>query len=99
MATTKLSVTVDTELLDEVRRLAGGDVNVSAVIGEALRSQIHRLRLLALLNDMERTDPITPAGRAAGERLWQEIASSWTPAPSRPLPTGTKRSASRSAKR
>src|SRR5665213_559939 len=97
--TEKVSVTIDGATLDEVRRLAGEGVNLSAVLSEALKTHLHRLRMLALLDELEREHPITSEGRAAGEKLWQAMQSSSIPAPSRRSPKVTPRSSSRSVKR
>ncbi|MEA2786439.1 MAG: hypothetical protein QOF71_2543 [Candidatus Eremiobacteraeota bacterium] len=99
MRAAKVSVTVDGATLDEVKRLAGKGVNLSAIFSEALRKHMYRLRLLALLDEMDRADPMTPEGLAAGEKLWQAMQSSSTPAPSRRLPNRKSRSASQSVKR
>src|SRR5665213_3841950 len=75
----KISITVDGATLDEVKRLVGKDANLSAVFSEALKNHVHRLRMLALLDEMEREHPMTPKGRAAGEKLWRAMQSSLTP--------------------
>ena len=79
MGVTKVSVTVDTEMLREVRKLAGKQTNLSSLLNDALRLQVHRMRMLALLDEMDATDPIDANEREAGERLWAEIQSSSTP--------------------
>src|SRR5665213_2253517 len=91
----KISITVDGATLDEVKRLVGKDANLSAVFSEALKNHVHRLRMLALLDEMERELPMTPKGRAAGEKLWRAMQSSLTPVRSRRSPNVTKRSALR----
>ena len=98
MATTKISVTVDTATLREIRRLAGAGVNLSALVGEALQNEVRRRGLLELLDEMDRESPISAEGHAAGERLWKRILSS-TPERSQRSPKKTKPSASRSARR
>jgi hypothetical protein len=99
MGTTKISITVDTKRLEELKRLAGAGVSLSAVVDEALRLELHRYRMTALLDEMERTQPLTDEDRAAGEQLWQQIKSSWTQARSRPSPRKKAPSASPSRKR
>jgi post-segregation antitoxin (ccd killing protein) len=98
MATKKVSVTVDAATLDEVRKLAGKGVNLSALVDEALRAKVYRLRLLALLDEMDRENPITPEGHAKGMRLWQRIESASTQEPSRRSRKKTTPSARQSAK-
>lgn len=75
MATTRISIKVDRKLLDEVRRRAGKDFKLSALVDEVLRGQIPRFRLLALLDEMDREAPISPEDQAKGERLWERIAA------------------------
>jgi hypothetical protein len=99
MPKTRISVTVERALLDEFKRAAGKDAKLSDVVSEALRDEVRRLGLLALLDEWERENPISEEGRAAGEKLWQAIESSSIPARSQRLPKKAKRSASRSAKR
>jgi len=77
--TTRVSVTVDRALLDEFREMAGRDAKLSAIVSEALRDEIYRLRLRAYLEEQEREHPSSPEGRAAGERLWNTVVASWTP--------------------
>ena len=43
---------------------------------------MYRRRLLALLDEMDREDPIAPEDYAKGMRLWQRIDSASTPEPS-----------------
>ncbi|HEV2739449.1 MAG TPA: hypothetical protein VGU66_12775 [Candidatus Elarobacter sp.] len=98
MPKARISVTVERALLDEFKQVAG-DAKLSEVVSEALRDEIRRLGLLALLDEWERESPISEEGRAAGEKLWQAIESSSIPARSQRLPKKAKRSASRSEKR
>jgi hypothetical protein len=58
----------------------------------------YRLRLLALLEEMEREDPLTPEDYAAGARLWNAIVSSSTPEPFQPSQEKVARSVRRSLK-
>jgi len=76
MPKTRVSVTVERALLDELKQLAGPDFKLSAVVSEAIRDEIRRLGMIALIDEMEREDPLSPADREAGERLWQAIESS-----------------------
>ncbi|MDB5070935.1 MAG: hypothetical protein JWM87_2046 [Candidatus Eremiobacteraeota bacterium] len=79
MPKTRVSVTVEREVLDEFKELAGKDAKLSAVMTEALRREIRRLGMLAYLEEREREHPISPEGRAAGERLWKTVVLSLTP--------------------
>jgi hypothetical protein len=44
-------------------------------MSEALLREVERRRMLKLLDEMEAESPMTPAGRAAGERLWKLMSS------------------------
>lgn len=99
MPKTRISVTVERALLDEFKQTAGKDAKLSALVSAALRREINRLGMLALLEEMERENPISAKGRAAGEKLWQAIESSSIPARSRRSQKKAKRSASRSKQR
>ncbi len=99
MATTKISATVDTDVLERIKQFLPGRFNLSAILNEALRDQLHRYEMLALLDEMDRESPISPAGEIAGDTLWQRIRSSSIPAPSPRLQTKKEPSAARSAKR
>jgi len=79
MATRKLSITVDTGILDALHRQEGEDLNFSAIVNDALSARIKRHNLIALLDEMDREAPITSEGLAAGEALWQRTVSSLTP--------------------
>ena len=78
MGVTKVSVTVDSDTLREVRRFAGKDISLSSIVDQSLRRQLQRMRMLALLDDMEKRNPISSADRKSGEALWQQIESSST---------------------
>jgi hypothetical protein len=81
--TTRVSVTIDRTLLDELKELTGGELKLSKLFAEAVQDEINRLGMLQLLAEMERENPMTPEGRTAGDRLWERICSSWTQAHSR----------------
>jgi hypothetical protein len=83
MGVTKISVTVDSDALREVRRIAGKSVSLSSIVDEGLRLQLHRLRMTALLDEMDARNPISATDQEAGEQLWAEIESSLTRARSR----------------
>jgi hypothetical protein len=78
MGVTKVSVTVDADMLREVRRIAGKDISLSSIVDESLRRQLQRMRMLALLDEMDKHNPISPTGLKSGEALWQRIESSST---------------------
>ncbi|MGD1065290.1 MAG: hypothetical protein ABR975_00550 [Vulcanimicrobiaceae bacterium] len=96
MSTTAVTVTIDGAALAELRRLAGDDVDLSRLLDDALVRETRRLGMLALLDELDREQPISAKGRAAGERLWKRMLSS-TPERSRQQPK-PKRSARRSGK-
>lgn len=72
-------MTVEREVLDEFKQLAGKDVKLSEVVTKALQREVRRLGMLAYLAEREREHPSTPEGRAAGERLWKTVVLSLTP--------------------
>jgi len=78
MPKTRISVTVERALLDEFRQTAGKDAKLSALVSDALRREIRRLGMLALLEEMERENPSSAKSRAAGERLWRSAVLSLT---------------------
>ena len=96
--TTRVSVTIDRALLDEFKQLTEGQVKLSALFAEAVQNEVDRLGMIALLDELEREDPISPESREAGERLWQKISSSWIPERYRSSPSATEPSGERSAK-
>jgi post-segregation antitoxin (ccd killing protein) len=77
MKTTKISVTLDTELLQQARAFARG--NLSRYINEALRDKLRNERLRQLLDEAEAEDGPVPeellaeAGEAfkAAEEGWR----------------------------
>jgi hypothetical protein len=83
MGVVKVSVTLDADTLREVRRIAGKGASLSSIVDEGLRLQLHRMRMLASLDEMDARNPIGVAEQKAGERLWAEIESSLTRARSR----------------
>jgi hypothetical protein len=83
MGVTKVSVTVDSATLREVQRIIGKRTSLSSIVDEGLRLQLHRLRMTALLDEMDERNPIDAVEQKAGEKLWAEIESFWTRAPSR----------------
>lgn len=91
MPAIKISVTVDGDVLEEVRHLAGREKQLSAIVADALKDELYRLRALATIREMLREDPPTPEERKGGENLWREIKSSfWTPEPCRRRRKGSK---------
>jgi post-segregation antitoxin (ccd killing protein) len=99
MATTKISITVDADRLEDLKRLSNAGVSLSAVIDEALQNELYRRQMMALLDEMDARNPISPEDQAAGEKLWEQIQSSSIRARSRPSPKKTAGSARRSKKR
>ncbi len=87
MGVVKVSVTLDAETVRGVKRMAAGKgVSLSSIVDESLRLQLHRMRMLALLDEMDARNPISAAEQKAGEKLWAEIESSLTRARSRRSP-------------
>ena len=76
--TTRVSVSIDRAILDEFKQITGGSLRLSTVFAEAVQDEINRLGMLALLDEMDREDPISPETRAKAARQWERI-SSWIP--------------------
>lgn len=73
MATEKVSLSLDEELIDEARETAGAR-GLSGYVNRALRSQLQHDRLTALLDELEaEAGPIDP-------RVMEEVRHEW-PAP------------------
>jgi hypothetical protein len=99
VATTKISVSVDSKVLSDLKRFLPGKHNLSALLNEALRERLHRFEMIAVLEQMNREDPPSEVDELAGEALWDSIRSSSIQAPSPPLPVRKKGSGSRRSKR
>jgi hypothetical protein len=76
--TTRVSVTIDRALWDEFQQVTEGKLKASALFAEAVRDEINRLGMLALIEEMDHEDPPTPEQRAKAARKWVEL-SSWIP--------------------
>jgi hypothetical protein len=72
-------------------------MKLSALFAAAVQDEVNRRGMIALLDELEREHPLSPEGRAAGERLWQRISSSWTPERYRSSQSETTLSDERSA--
>lgn len=70
MATAKVSLTLEEELLEEARGAVGGR-GLSGYVNNALRQQLQRDRVLRLLADLEREHgPIDPKTLAEVRKEW-----------------------------
>jgi Arc/MetJ family transcription regulator len=79
MATEKVSLSLDEELIGEARELVGVR-GLSSYVNVALRHQLQRDRLASLLTELEQANgPIEPA-------VIEEVRRAW-PAGSTPRPT------------
>jgi Arc/MetJ family transcription regulator len=79
MATEKVSLSLDEELIGEARELVGVR-GLSSYVNVALRHQLQRDRLAGLLTELEQANgPIEPA-------VIEEVRRAW-PAGSTPRPT------------
>ncbi len=75
MATAKASLTLDKALLAAARELVG-QRGLSRYVNRALRHQLQRDRLAALLDELEReAGPIEPQVMEEVRRLWPAPAS------------------------
>jgi post-segregation antitoxin (ccd killing protein) len=72
MRTTKVSVTIDSDLLEEVRSYAGG--NLSRYVNAALREQVRSERLRTLVAEYEAEFGPIPAEALAEARAEFEAA-------------------------
>ena len=70
MATEKVSLTLEQELVAEAREAVGAR-GLSAYVNDALRQQLQRDRLIDLLAELEREHgPIDPATLAEVRKAW-----------------------------
>lgn len=72
MATTKLSLTLDSGLVDEAKRHVGAR-GLSRYVSDALRLRLQHDRLTTWLSEAEdRSGPVSSEALARAERLWPE---------------------------
>ena len=69
----KISISIDTELREALPRLAEMDTALSAAISDAVKREAKRLQMIALLDEMERKNPLSDEGRRAGKALWARM--------------------------
>jgi post-segregation antitoxin (ccd killing protein) len=70
MATTKLSLTLDADLVHEAKQQVG-QRGLSRYVSDALRLRLQHDRLSTWLAEAEaRSGPLPPQALAAAERLW-----------------------------
>jgi hypothetical protein len=76
MKTTKISITIDSDLLEEVKSYAGG--NLSRYINTALREQVRSARLRKLIADHEAEfGPIPAESLAKAEAEFKAAEAAW----------------------
>jgi post-segregation antitoxin (ccd killing protein) len=76
MKTTKVSVTIDADLLEEVKSYAGG--NLSRYVNEALREQVRSTRLRRLVAEHEAEfGPIPAELLAEAEAQFKAAEAAW----------------------
>jgi Arc/MetJ family transcription regulator len=76
MKTTKVSVTIDADLLEEVKSYAGG--NLSRYVNEALREQVRSTRLRKLVAEHEAEfGPIPAELLAEAEAEFKAAEAAW----------------------
>ena len=74
MATTRITITIDTELLNELRSRVGRG-EVSGYIVEALRARLRTDPILELLDNLDEIfEPLTGDEIAEGGREWDEMS-------------------------
>ena len=72
MATTKLSLTLDTDLVDDAKRHVG-QRGLSRYVSDALRLRLQRDRLSEWLAAADaRSGPVPADALAAADRLWPD---------------------------
>ena len=71
MADQVISVTVDAALLQEIQQLGGTELDLSSIVNSGLQRLLRRLRMAALLDEMELQKPISKRGQEHGQRLWR----------------------------
>jgi hypothetical protein len=91
----KPSMTVDERTLEDPT--ASASVTVSLLVDDTLKQELTRMRLKALLDEMEARSPISEQGRLQGDLLWEQTVSFWTQARSRRSAKKKRASARRSA--
>lgn len=73
MATTRITITLGTELLAELRSRVGPG-EVSSYVVEALRARLRKDPILELLDKLDELyEPLTGEQIALGEREWTEM--------------------------
>jgi post-segregation antitoxin (ccd killing protein) len=76
MKTTKVSITIDSDLLEEVKSYAGG--NLSRYVNAALREQVRTARLRKLVAEHEAEfGPIPAEQRAKAEAEFKAAEATW----------------------
>lgn len=93
----RVSVSVDSAMLRELRRLAGEGERLSVIFDKALRVYTSRLALIAQIDEEKRKMSVTE--QAAAQSLWPKITSSSIPAPSQRWPKKKVARGKRSAMR
>ena len=76
MKTTKISISIDTDLLEEVKSYAGG--NLSRYVNAALREQVRNARLRKLVGEHEEEfGPIPAELRAEARAEFEAAEAAW----------------------
>lgn len=74
MAATRITITVDEEVLDELKSRVGPG-EVSSYVVEALRARLRKDPILELLDKLDEIfGPLTDDEIAEGEREWDEMS-------------------------
>jgi len=68
MARTRISVTVDESMLREIRELAGSKRKLSSIVEESLQFQLRRMRMTALLDEMDARQSSSPRASTPRKR-------------------------------
>ncbi len=75
MAVTKVSLSLDTDLVEQARKIAGARA-LSSLVNDALRVRIQHARLRGLLADMDREFGAIPrAEHERARRTWRDPRS------------------------
>lgn len=92
MAATRITITVDEDVLDELKSRVGPG-GVSSYVVDALRARLRKDPILELLDKLDEMDePLTTEELEEGRREWSEIKKqlSLTLEPSSDSPEGTE---------
>ncbi len=72
VATQQVSLTLDADVLESARQLAGSDQSVSSFVSDALGREVERLRWLRTIEGILSEDPPSPDELQRARKLFME---------------------------